>query len=504
VAATIVAESTRPRREVVLISDFQRNAWTPNDEDRLPAGTTFTPVPITDPETRNLSVAPAAVTRSRFENQERAAITSGITNRGSQQADRVALSLEIDGRVVETATLSVAPQASASASFAPVTLTPSGMRAVVRVADDALDADNAFHFLLAPSRPVAVLVVAPAARGPDDTYLRRALAIGQSPRFDVTAATVEGLTDAALARAQVLIVNDAPLGDAAAARVTSFAERGGGVLLIASARASWPQGAAMPGVLADAVDRSRGEFGRLSGLEFGHAIFAPFRAPRSGDFSSVRVYGYRRLTPAPGAVVLARYDDGLPALVERAVGKGRIAAWTTSVDLSWNDAALKPVFLPFVHQVVRTLGAFQDRPPSFTVGQVAAPDSAADAARPRVAVDPAGRRVGLDAARGDAFEIALPGFYEVRQDGPDGGTPSVIAANVDLSESDLSSLDPATVTAAVAGTGQAGETAAAAGAPPRDEVTEQTQRLWWYLLLAGMLLLIGESVVASRVSGGAA
>ena len=96
VAATIVAESTRPRKDVVLISDFQRNAWTPNDEYRLPGGTTFTPVAITDLETRNLSVTPAAVNRSRFENQERAAITAGVTNRGSQQADRVALSLELD------------------------------------------------------------------------------------------------------------------------------------------------------------------------------------------------------------------------------------------------------------------------------------------------------------------------------------------------------------------------------------------------------------------------
>ncbi len=180
----------------------------------------------------------------------------------------------------------------------------------------------------------------------------------------------------------------------------------------------------MPGALGDPVDRSRGEAGRLSGIEYGHAVFAPFRAPRSGDFSSVRVYGYRRLTPAAGARVLARYDDGLPALVERAVGAGRIAVWTTSVDLSWNDVALKPVFLPFVHQLVRTLGSFQDRPPSLTVGQVAAPEIAAEAPAPRVAVEPSGRRVPLDPARGDAFEVTMPGFYEVRQGGTGRRRPS--------------------------------------------------------------------------------
>ncbi len=503
VAGTIVAESTRPRKEVVLISDFQKNAWVPSDEDRLPAGTAFTPVAITDVDTRNLSVAPVALARQRFEGQERVTITSGVTNRGSQPAEGVALTLELNGRVIETARLSVAPQASASATFAPVTLTPAAMRGVVRVADDGLDADNAFHFLVAPLQPVSVLVAAPGTRGADETYLRRALAIGQAPRFEVTAGTVDGLTDAALARAQVVIVHDTPLSDAVAGRLAAFAERGGGVLLIAAARASWPQHPALPGVLGEPVDRSRGDVGRLSGLEYGHAVFAPFRAPRSGDFSSVRVYGYRRLTPADGARVLARYDDGQPALVERAVGRGRMAVWTTSVDLSWNDVALKPVFLPFVHQLVRTLAAYRDRPPSLTVGQVAAPETAADAARPRVVVDPSGTPVPLEAARGDAFEVTMPGFYEVRRAGTDGGEPTVVAANVDLSESDLTPLDAALVTAAVTGAGEPGGGGAAATSAPRDEVTEQSQRLWWYLLLAGMLVLIGESAVASRMSGGA-
>lgn len=504
VAGTIVSESTRPRREVVLISDFQKLAWAPSDDDRLPAGTVLTPVAITDTDTRNLSVTPVAVRRSRFEGQERATITGGVTNRGSEQADGVTLALELNGRVVETQTVNVSPQASAGATFAPVTLTPEPMRAVVRLADDALAADNRFHFVLAPTRPVAVLLASAGGRGADETYLRRALAIGESPRFDVTTTTVEALTDEALAAARVLIVHDAPLGDAAAARVLRFAERGGGVFLVAGARASWPQAAGFPGTLAAPVDRSRGDIGRLGGLEFGHAIFAPFRAARSGDFSSVRVYGYRRLAAADTTQVLARFDDGLPALAVTPAGRGAVMVWTSSLDLGWNDLALKPVFLPFVHQTVRTLAGFEDRPAALMVGQVATPDTPADQARPRVVVGPDAARQPLDATRGDTFEVTQPGFYDVRNAGTADTTMSIVAANVDVAESDLAGVDPAEVTAAVTGTGDAAAAAAASAAPPRDEVTEQSQRLWWYLLLAGMLLLIGETVVASRLSGGAA
>jgi hypothetical protein len=235
-------------------------------------------------------------------------------------------------------------------------------------------------------------------------------------------------------------------------------------------------------------------------MDYGHAVFEPFRAPRSGDFSSVRVYGYRRLTAAPDSRVLARFDDGQPALVERAVGRGRVLVWTSGLDLAWNDLALKPVFLPFVHQVVRTLATFQERPTAITVGQVAALDRRPEGSPSRVALEPSGRRVPLDPARGDALEVTAPGFYEVRPEGQGQAPETVVAANVDLTESDLAGVDPAEIATVVAGNSTAQAAAGSAVEPPRDEVTEQSQRLWWYLLLAGMLLLIAESLVASRMS----
>ncbi|MGE0360753.1 MAG: hypothetical protein AB7R67_08485, partial [Vicinamibacterales bacterium] len=119
-------------------------------------------------------------------------------------------------------------------------------------------------------------------------------------------------------------------------------------------------------------------------------------------------------------------------------------------------------------------------------------------------VEPSGRREPLAPDRGDVHELTPPGFYEEREEGQDHAADTVVAANVDLAESDLGGVDPAEVTAVVAGPGGAHAAAAGAAEAPRDEVTEQSQRLWWYLLLAGMLLLIAESLVASRMSKAAA
>ena len=235
-----------------------------------------------------------------------------------------------------------------------------------------------------------MLLAGPRGRAADDTYLRRALAIGESPRFDVTATALDAVTDDALARAHVVIVNDAPLADAVIARLAAFAERGGGVLVVAGSRASWPQGAAMPGHAGRRRSTARARPGGWA---------ASSTATRSSRRSARRAAATSRACgstatagspPAADARVLARFDDGQPALVERTVGAGRMLVWTSGFDLAWNDLALKPVFLPFVHQLVRTLAAFRERPTSLTVGQVAALDRRADGGASRVAVEPSG------------------------------------------------------------------------------------------------------------------
>ena len=153
------------------------------------------------------------------------------------------------------------------------------MRVAVRVTDPALAIDNAYYAVLTPTAPIRVLVVE-SGRAADAMYLTRALAIGESPRFDVTTIAPDALSSAALEKTQAVIVQDAPISDGAAAALAAFVERGGGVLVATGARASWPAQAIFPGTLGSPVDRTRGNTGRLGAVELGHAIFAPFRAAR--------------------------------------------------------------------------------------------------------------------------------------------------------------------------------------------------------------------------------
>ena len=502
-AGSILSESAVPRREAVLISDFQRSGWQGGEGVRLPDGAILTPVAITDSGKANLAIAPVSLQQSEFQNQQRITVTTGAVNHTDVAVSNVEIALEIGGRAIQSRRVNVAARGSASTTFDPVTVAERNVRATVRLANDALAADNVFHFVVSPENPVDVVIGERAGSGRNTSlYLTRAVAVSEAPRIEAKVRQADSLSNEDLAAASVVILNDAPVAQTTAERLQTFVQRGGGLFVVAGEKATWPSVAdILPGVPGAAVDRSRGAAARLGALEYGHPLFEVFRGPRTGDFASARFYGFRSVTPGPNSTTLARFDDGQPALLERRVGTGRVLMWTSTLDTTWTDLALKPVFVPFVHRVVRYLGAYREPKPWRTVGDVVdpglqAPAKGSDVAR--VALTPSGTRISLDGDGPEVLELAEQGFYEFRAQGRDAEAPVVVASNVDLAESDLTPLDPQEIAAAALG--RAGGDSAGPLAPPTDDAQESAQRVWWYLLFAGLLLLGAETIVANRLT----
>jgi len=508
-AESILSRSAIKRREAVLVSDFQRSGWSGSEEVRFPEGMTVSTVSVASPNSANLAVPSVTFARASFSGQERITVTAGLSNKGDEPLKNVPVTLTIDGHEIQTERAAVAPHAAGSVSFAQFTLTGPNVRGSVRAGADLLPADNTFHFVLAPSEPVSLAIVDSGDRSDGSLFLSKALSIGTTPTFHVDVASASRVTPTAFDKRAVAILNDTMFPPAAGGGVLKrFLERGGGLLVVTGDHTTWPPGEAglLPGRLGATVDRTSGRSGSLGYLDYSHPVFEVFKAPRSGDFSAAHVFRYRALQTLPTDRILARFDDGAIAAAERKVGAGRAIVWTSTLDDSWTDIGVKPIFLPLVHQLVRYLAHYEPATSWFTVGQVldltARAKGRADKSD-RIVVTPSGERIsqsnGGEGSEG-LLELNEQGVYEVRSSGAAAGRPEAIAVNLEPAESDLASIDPRELVAAVTGHATPVEAQPAQAQEMTREESERRQSLWWYLLMAGLLLLAAETVISNHLS----
>jgi hypothetical protein len=501
-AESILGRSTLPRREIVLISDFQKSGWSGAEDIRFGDDVVVTPVPVAGADLANLAVPSVTFTRGTFSGQERVTVTAGIANRSAEAVNDVPVTLEIDGHEIESKKASVGANASASVSFAPFTLAEPSMPGRVRAGSDALALDNQFTFVIAPEKPVSVLLVDGGDKSDASFYLTKALAIGSSPAFKVDSAPVARVSPSMLDGRAVVVLNNTMLPPGlAGGALAKFVEGGGGLLVVAGERTTWPgSDTLLPGTLGAPVDRLTGRGGTIGYVDYSHPAFGVFKAPRSGDFSAARVLRYRGIEIAPTDRVLVRFDDGAVAAAERRAGNGRVVVVATTLDDSWNDLALKPIYLPLVHQLVKYLAQYEPAAAWRTVDQVVDLSAPLKSRAERVVITPSGERRTIAADEPGLLELTEAGIYEIRSATSASARPDRIAVNLDPAESDLAALDPTELVAAV--TGRAGGAQAAEGPPvevaPQD--VERQQAAWWYLLMAGLLLLAAEMVVSNRLS----
>ena len=522
-ARGILDDSERPRRHAILISDFQRSGWNPQDDVRFPIGTMVGHVDLSSESTSNVVITGVELRSDASGDRARTVIAARLANGGGDTVREREVVLEVDGRRIDAQRVTIAPKGSAVATFTAVPVPDAGARATVRAAADSLAADDAFHLVLDQPRPVRVLIVDPPGGSSRGIYLRRALGIGSAPAFDVDVTTLDRLGASSLETRDVVILDDAgaPSSDAAR-RLASFVNDGGGLIVASGDRgatASWPSviRAVLPAAIGATVDRTATRGGALGTLDRAHPALRLFSTPRSGDFSSARVYRYRRAEPVADAAVLARFDDGAPALVGQAAGQGRVLVWTSTFDGIWNDLPIQPVFLPFVHEVVKHAASWVEERPWAVAGQAAdvsrqaaavlgqSPATAAvTAERELVAVAPSGERAAVRAGpAGYVLEPQEQGFHEIRPlDGRTRGSRP-LAVNLDITESELDRVDAEELVAAM----QAADTTQAALASTEAMLTpaerERRQAAWWYLLAAALLLLATETVLSNRLSRGA-
>lgn len=508
-AAGMLETVKTPRREVVLISDFQKSGWDPTLDVKLPATVSLTTVSVAEPAPA-ANAAIVGLTLDQASDPKGILVTAKarIINHSSQPVANREIALEVDGHRVAESRVSVAAGAATSVEFPPFPVAGRTARVTARMAPDLLPADDVFNALVTVGSRVPVLILEGSSPAPDSSlYLTRALEVASTPGFDPQIVRSDRVTAEQLSNAAVVVLNDAPppTGEAGR-RLAAAVHEGTGLFVLLGERSAWTDASfdLLPGKLGATVDRAGAGGATIGYIDFSHPTFEIFRTPRSGDFTAARVFRYRALTQP--SKVLARFDDGGVAVAERTVDRGRVVAMASTFDGSWNDLPLKPVFVPFVHAMMQYLGRYEEPRPWLLVGDMFnpadAPPAGARSKRPAIndrftVLSPEGRPVqAAGGATTGSVELTETGFYEFRPASP-GAEAMVVAVNRAAGESDLTPMDPQELKARVTAASARSGNAAAIDITPEER--ERRQSLWWYLLGAGLLILAVEAVVANRL-----
>ena len=377
----------------------------------------------------------------------------------------------------------------------------TGKPATLRLGGDVHGFDNALFMADGRKEDVTVLFVGKDAA--DDSngllyYLNRVFQ--DSPRRAVKvvpAAPYSPLTWES-ERTTPLVVVAGELPPATALRLRAFAEKGGTVLVVVTATGEAKALAAIAGV--GPITAEDGPVKRdvmLGEIAFDHPLFAPFAGAQFNDFTKIRFWKYRRLNAEAlsDTRVLARFEGGDPALIEKAVGRGRVVVMTAGWNPADGQLARSSKFVPLMAGLLEG----RDRPfegAEYTVGErVRLPVEPSLAKRP-VVVKPDGARVETTA---DVFtETEAPGVYLVES--PSG--PRSFAVNLDPAEGRTAPLSPETLE-------QLGcrLTSPAREAAERENLRqlksielEGRQKYWRPLILAAVVVLALETWLAGRTS----
>ena len=531
------AAATVPRRRLVIATDLTASAW------RLdaPAPVVQTPAGPVRPEVALLDAARGETLGNRW--------VSGLTAEADPAAGRhgYRVGVSVSGQGVEAArdvplvlrtgaggvggsertalrALVDLPPSGAVRKTLSLDLAATGPVAVTATLPaDALAEDDVLALLVDVPREVKVLVVngAPsAARLRDAAFFLEAALSGPSSPVRPVVVDTEGFARARLADFDVVMLLDLRSPGPRAAELASFVEAGGG-LFVAMGDDVDPDrwDAEAPGLLPaplhvvkTAAERGgTGKPARLAEIDWEHPALQVFTGPGREGLESVRTWRYMLLKPGArdgGVRVLARYDDGAPALVEARRGRGRVMLHASTLDPEWSDWTIRTSFVPAMQRVAAFLaGSLDERrsvpvvvgaphlvvlPPGATLAAVVGPDGRER--RVAGAGGPGPGRPGPEAA--PVVTPDRPGVWQVRvRDGATGGErmdPTLaFAVWPDPRESDTRRLEPAELTAWFGG-----EAVAKVATDGKPSGTREMPLWSWLLLLAVAAFLLEGLLLA--------
>ncbi|MFT4703883.1 MAG: hypothetical protein ACI81R_001578 [Bradymonadia bacterium] len=519
-AAAIQRTSRLPQRRTVVFSDDTQVAWPSStdagawaDVGRLIFASQ--PAPTGNCAVTSLTWEPSGETDAlalRFDADVR------CTGSAAQAGGALAASLAVDGDEVAAARGEMDADGRATLQFVHrmVETDASEVRVTLEPTIGPSFDDERVAAWVADRR-VRVLVINGDPRSVaynDETfYLRRALQAGASTGAGADVRVVNADSVPAFSNDDtdvVVMANVQTLTVAQVAALRAFVERGGGLLIgagnqVDATRYNSVFGDLLPKPIRDVkllVDPDAPDAAlyatRLAEVDALHPIFRVFAQPGGESIQNTRVFQYLLLVPESesAATIVASFGDGAPALVEHTVGRGRVMLWTSTLDIDWNDLAIRPPYLPFLHRTVDYLARRAGGGGlSVELGEPLRVDVSSLGAERLAVQSPSGEREVLVVESAELSvwptEVGMHRVFAVIGGDEREVAELSFACNPPLAESDVTSMEAESLEAYSASTNQ--------GTGDAERGVEAGERpLWPGLLFLLLIVIYMETLVSVR------
>jgi len=524
------------RRELYLVSDFQRTNWAEVKFDAVPRTTQVVFVGTEDGARDNAAVTGIrlrpAVPRIGDDVTALVEVWNGtsqprpihVTFRAGTsvpQKQTVMAPPFATGTTAFSLTLPQSPpsQGGASTDFPPYEggirggIEPGRYTCTASLPPDGLPDDNKRWFVadLQHSLTIYLLTDENPDRSPSGSYFV-ARALNPTPEtpggIRVIPKRATALTDADLRAADaVLLCNVLTLPADRLPALLRYVQEGGALVVFLYGERVWAQmealnrlagkGEGLAFLPTDPFDaRGKGKgYVTFAEARFESRLLRIFKDPGAADLGRIKVYRFFLTTEPDGrAEMLLKYEDGTPAAARRSLGAGSVLLCNFSPALADSDLARQEVFPPLLHELIKGLASKEGDRREFAPGG-AASTTISPPKGPVTAAGPDGqaRPVTVDRAGGGVVleRVDRAGLYTITADGREA---ALLAVNVHPDESDLRTIDPRELQ-----TQRDRRPAYLVGTDGRTAQLEDLSKdrpLWPYFLLAAFAVLLAEQWVA--------
>ncbi|MFQ5822820.1 MAG: BatA domain-containing protein [bacterium] len=511
-AEAVLLESPFEGKTIYLISDFQKSGWDKfYSHWKVQSGIGLNCIPVGTDDFSNVVVTDLRISGDD-EKQRKGDILVRVNNFGNETS-KSKVFLYINKKKIAERYAMIPAGEEKIVQFRKVRFPKTTSAGYVKVQsqNDKINLDNQYFFVFEKKSKSLILAV----NGEPDTrdatkdelfFVERAVNLPNLAKYKLIKSNPKSLNNYDLDDFRVvLLTNIKDVGRETLERLNYYVRGGGGLIVALGDRVNPTifnrlfrdlTPANLTNLAFSSLNREYGSI--LAEVDYQHPIFRPFSEPNQGDPSTAQFYQYFHTEPINSESVVARFDDGSPAILERKVGAGKVVLITSSLDTEWNNLPVKAIFLPMLYQIIQYVAAEKKGQKSFLVGQPVplGLDRWNRSGKEKLFVQvPSGEKI---AVKSNIFEqTEEPGIYLIRR-GNRKQSAGYFAVNIDSKESDLTPIDPEKIKEKFVDTSGETEQVASITATAISDKLERRQKLWRFAILGVILILVGETWLANR------